>query len=159
MRLRIIKLSLAQHQKKYCWSKKGPDEFDCSGLSWYIYNELLNINIDQGGYGKSETTKQMTSNIGQLTLYDEGDIRKYSYLRSIQPGDILFFHRQSLASNSPQDSNCYPGHCGLYLTNNEFIHASKPKGKVVISSFDRNNYWLDVLVGSKDIVSERILKR
>lgn len=51
----------------------------------------------------------------------------------------------------PKDNNKYPGHCGIYLGNNEFIHSSKVKGKVVISNFTKNDYWKRVLVASKDV--------
>lgn len=91
----------------------------------------------------------MTSKYGKLTLFKENDINKD--LNLIKNGDIVFFHRQSLKDNIPTENNKYPGHCGIYLGEQKFIHASMPKQRVVISDFSKNEYWLQVLVGSKDI--------
>lgn len=75
-------------------------------------------------------------------------------LSLIRSGDIVFFHRQSYDDNNPKENKKYPGHCGIYLSDNLFIHSSSVKGKVVISSFLKNDYWKKVLVGSKDIISD-----
>ncbi|MCI9279695.1 MAG: C40 family peptidase [Bacilli bacterium] len=138
-----------QYKKLYEHGKNGPDTFDCAGLVWYIYNEICNINLYYEGFGLSTTTKIMTSKYGKLTLFKENDINKD--LNLIKNGDIVFFHRQSLKDNIPTENNKYPGHCGIYLGEQKFIHASMPKQRVVISDFSKNEYWLQVLVGSKDI--------
>lgn len=67
---------------------------------------------------------------------------------------MFFFHRQSLSEFSPNKNNKYPGHCGIYLGNSEFIHSSKAVGCVVISNFNKNNYWKNVLVANKNIISD-----
>ena len=75
-------------------------------------------------------------------------------LNLLKNGEILFFHRQSLLDSLPKEDNKYPGHCGIYLGCNFFIQASNVKKKVIISSFDQNDYWKKVLVGSKDVLSD-----
>lgn len=149
LRDKIIKLSLLQHHKKYVHGNNGPNTFDCAGLVWFVYNEILNINLYKNGFGISTTTKIMTNNFGKLTLFEENNL--YKELNLIKNGDIIFFHRQSLKDTIPKQNNKYPGHCGIYLGNNEFIHCSRSKGKVVISDFEKNNYWKDVLIASKDV--------
>lgn len=149
LRYKIIKLALLQYHKLYVHGSNGPDTFDCAGLVWFIYNEILNINLYENGFGLSTTTKIMTSNLGKTTLFEEDNMNKD--LSLIKDGDIVFFHRQSLNDRMPKISNKYPGHCGIYLGNNNFIHASRAKMKVVISNFEKNNYWKDVLVASKDV--------
>ena len=144
LREKIIKLALMQHNKPYIHGMHGEDGFDCAGLVWFIYHELFNINIYDGGYGLSTTTKIMTSNYGLLN----------KDVNSINGGDILFFHRQSLNDDIPKEDNRYPGHCGIYLYDNKFIHSLKSEGRVVISNFKENDYWKKVLVASKDIVSK-----
>ena len=153
LREKIIKLALLQHHKEYEHGKMGPDTFDCAGLVWYIYNSLFNINIFKDGYGLSTTTKIMTSSYGQLKIFKK-DIKKD--LSNIRNGDIVLFHRQSLSDNEPKINNKYPGHCGIYIGEKKFIHASRSKGKVIISNFDKNK-WFDTLVGNKDIVSDKSL--
>lgn len=152
LRDKIIKLALLQHHKKYVHGSHGPDTFDCAGLVWYIYNEVLGIDIYKGGFGLSTTTKIMTSNYGKLILFDESNLNKDFSL--IKIGDIVLFHRQSLKDIIPKENNKYPGHSGIYLGNNRFIHCSRPKGKVVINNFLKTDYWNRVLVASKNIVDD-----
>ncbi len=156
LRHKITKLALLQLHKEYVHGAHGPDIFDCAGLVWYIYNEVLGINLYENGFGLSTTTKIMTSNYGRLTLFDEGNLNKN--LSLIHVGDIVFFHRQSLKDTIPKENNKYPGHCGIYLGNNRFIHCSRPKGKVVISNFMKNDYWNKVLVASKNVFDKNCLQ-
>lgn len=154
LRKKIVKLALLQYGKGYEHGEMGLDTFDCAGLVWFLYFSLLDIDIFSTGFGMSTTTKIMTSNCGQLTVFEENSRKDLNLIRE---GDILFFHRQSLSDNEPMIDNYYPGHCGIFLGDKRFIHASKPKEKVIISSFDNNKYWLDVLVGSKDLISDKTL--
>ena len=131
----------------------GPDTFDCAGLVWFLYHELFEINLYKQGFGLSTTTKIMTSSYGKITLFDEDSLNKD--LSLIRKGDILFFHRQSMHDTIPKVDNKYPGHCGIYLGDNDFIHCSRPKGKVIISNFNNNKYWKKVLVASKAILSDK----
>lgn len=158
IREKIIKLALLQHHKLYEHGQNGLNTFDCVGLVWFLYYEILGIDLYNQGYGLSTTTKIMTNNLGEITLYNENDINKD--LSIIKKGDILFFHRQSMDDHIPKYNNKYPGHCGIYLGDNYFIHCSRSKGKVIISNFDNNEYWKNVLVANKNIISDiAVLKR
>ena len=157
VRKKIIELALAQYGKRYEHGKNGPNTFDCAGLVWFLYRRLFDINIYRGGFGISTTTRIMTSPFGSLRLFNENSLDKD--LSLIKSGDILFFHRQSFQDNLPSIDNYYPGHCGIYLSDSYFIQSSSIKEKVIISSFDENPYWKEVLVGSKDILDDpKILK-
>ena len=90
---KIIDLAYQQLEKEYIHGSHGPNDFDCAGLVWYIYHEILGIDIYESGYGISTTTKIMTSKYGKLTLYKESSL--YKNLKLINKGDILLFHRQS----------------------------------------------------------------
>ena len=150
LRDEIKKLVLLQKNKEYVHGGHGPDNFDCAGLVWFIYSEILGIDIYEEGYGESTTTMIMTSNYGKIVLFEDKVLNKD--LSLIKTGDILFFHRQSLRDNIPKIDNKYPGHCGIYLGNNRFIHASGTKKKILINTFN-NEYWYKKLVGSKDYIS------
>lgn len=151
LRLKIVDYAIEQLNKNYVWGKVGPMEFDCSGLTWYVYKMIADIDINKDGYGVGDTTKQMTNNIGLLRLYKEDDSNKFAYLKDLKLGDLVFFHRQSLEDNAPSPTNRYPGHVGIYIGSNSFIHASSDAGKVIISNFVDDKYWLEVMVGSRDI--------
>ena len=146
----VIELALTKLGKKYVWDARGDEEFDCSGLTYYVFKELFAIDINESGYGVGDTTKQMTNNIGNLRQYNEHDPNKKKYIEDINKGDLVFFHRQSLEENAPTPKNRYPGHVGIYLGDNKFIHASGDAGKIIISEFDE--YWISVLVASRDII-------
>lgn len=150
LRDKLIHLARLQYHKPYVHKEQGPDIFDCEGLVHYIYEELFDIDIFEDGYGLSTTTKLMTSSYGKIILFDEHNLNKD--LSVIKRGDVLFFHRQSMSDNIPKEDNKYPGHCGIYLGNNKFIHCTKSKGLVYISNFEKCEYWKNVLVGSKDII-------
>ena len=155
LRDKLIYLARLQHHKQYVHKEQGPDYFDCAGLVHYIYKELFDIDIFEDGYGLSTTTKLMTSSYGKIILFDEYSLNKD--LSIVKRGDILFFHRQSKSDNMPKEDNRYPGHCGIYLGNNKFIHFTKFKGLVYISNFEKCEYWKRVLAGSKDIISDYII--
>ena len=137
--------------KPYVWGDTGPDTFDCSGFTYYIFKELFNLDINQSGYGIGDTTKQMTNNIGTLKQYKENDPHKKNYIKELEIGDLIFFHRQSLEENIPTPTNRYPGHVGIYLGEEQFIHASSDEGKIIISPL--NEYWLNLLVASRNILA------
>ena len=151
LRNKIVELALMQHYKFYDHGKHGPDTFDCAGFVWYIYHEILGIDIYQDGIGLSTTTKIMTSQFGNINYFEDGNINKD--LSIVNRGDILLFHRQSLDEFEPKKNNKYPGHCGICIGDNRFIHASSTKGHIAINSFEKSEYWVKKLVASIDIIS------
>ena len=143
LRNKIIELAMLQFHKVYIHGMHGPDTFDCAGFVWYIYHEILGIDIYKGGYGASTTGMILTSTYGVNRSLDDA-----------KKGDILFFHRQSKDAFETTINNKYPGHCGIYLGDGRFIHCSGTKKRVVINSFYKSEYWNKVLVDVKDIVSD-----
>ena len=150
-RKQVIDFALEQLGKDYIHNTYGPDTFDCAGFAWYVYKNVLDINIFEDGIGLSTTTKTMTSKYGKMVLFSEKELEKDIYL--IKPGDILFFHSQALKDDKPKEDNKYPGHVGIYLGNNKFIHATKKVGNVVIDDFNCNKRLYKKLVGYKDIIN------
>lgn len=142
LREKLIKLALLQYKKEYIHGSHGPDSFDCAGFVWYLYHEILNIDIYLNGFGLSTTTRIMTSEYGKLE----------NSLNYIEVGDVLFFHCQSKKDNIPTSNNKYPGHCGIFLDNNYFIHCTRKYGGVVINSL-KDEYWNERVVGCKNVIS------
>jgi cell wall-associated NlpC family hydrolase len=87
----------------------SPGGIDCSGFVKEVYQNIFNIELPR-------TTKE------QVT---KGTPVKKNQL---QAGDLVFF-------NPPT----YPRHVGIFLSENEFVHASKREG-VIISQIDKY-YW------------------
>ena len=90
----------------------------------------------------------MTSDIGKLFTINKNDKNNLKLLK----GDILLIHRQSLKENEPKEDNKYPGHCGLYIGNGKFIHATKVTNRVCISKINEENMWSKKLIGYKRII-------
>lgn len=148
-----IKLESVKHLNKIAQvPNKSYDCFDCEQLINVVFRDLFSFSIRQDGFGKSSTTKVMTSPIGffygfrNLTMQE-----KKIKLAAIHVGDILFFHTQSLQDNTPTKDNYYPGHLGLYLGNNIFIHAKDSSKKVILSNLEEEDY-LEILIGYKDLL-------
>lgn len=82
----------------YLYGGSSPEAFDCSGFIYYVFNKA-GISINR--------------------LSSEGYYSRAHYVESPKPGDLVFF------------SNTYkPGisHMGIYIGNQEFIHASPTNG-------------------------------
>lgn len=148
---------LGKPAKKF---NKDFDCFDCAQLIHVVYKDLFNINVNNNGYGLSTTTKQYTSTIGNINVIDNYSlIDKMNIIRDkILPGDVLFFHTQSLEENKPTPLNKYPGHVAIYLGNFNYIHAKVKKGIVEIDNLENNVNMQNKLVAYKNNINEDIIK-
>ena len=82
---------------------------DCSGFVKEIYQDVFNINLPRTTMEQVKWGKAVT-------------------LKELQPGDLVFFKPPT-----------YARHVGIFLSQSEFVHASKKKG-VTVSKIDAN-YW------------------
>ena len=103
---KAIELLKQQVGKPYVWGDEGPDSFDCSGLVQYIYKNALGINLPRVSYDQSK--------VGQAVSRED-----------LQPGDLVFFDTMDKGKVS---------HVGMYIGNNEFIHAANSKKGVIKST-------------------------
>ncbi len=104
----------------YVFGGDTPNGFDCSGYLEYVFAK--------NGIQIPRTADEQ---------YKLGKLVKTSQLK---PGDLVFF-----TTYEPGAS-----HCGIYLGNNNFIHASTSKG-VRIDDLN-NSYWSARYYGGKHIV-------
>ena len=107
----MINLATAQMGKTYQWGATGPNRFDCSGFTTFVYK--------QNGISLPRTA-QAQSEVGNRVTYN-----------NLKEGDLIFFR-------SPKSSRI--SHTGIYLGKNMFIHASSAKHKVVKSRLDSGYY-------------------
>lgn len=108
---------------KYVYGGSGPKTFDCSGYTRYIAKQF-GISLAHSA------TSQWQSGKGTKVTKDQ-----------LEPGDFVFFCDPS-RSNGKACS-----HCGIYIGNGQFIHASSSKGKVVISELFTSSYYNGYFVG------------
>lgn len=93
----------------YVWGGQTPGGFDCSGFIHYVYNKA--------GLNKGRTST-------------DGYYNRSYYINNPQVGDLVFFSGTYRSGIS---------HMGIYIGNNEFIHAGTSTG-VTITNLN-NSYW------------------
>lgn len=114
---KVIKAAKKKLGCAYVSGAAGPNSFDCSGYTYYIYNKVSSV--------KKIGTKRFVRNSCQGNY---SELKKYDIGRKVskaQPGDIMLFSR------SGGHSGIY--HAALYYGNGKIIHASSPSTGVIIS--------------------------
>lgn len=112
------KTTYAHNQSDGVPNAKGVCGFDCTGLVKYVLGRVMQKSVPAYRlYASIDTLYETTSiyNQGYPGEFFATDVKR----SSIQPGDILFFTSQADGSDSDEI-----GHCGIYLGNNEFVHAT-----------------------------------
>ena len=108
---------------RYVYGGSSPSGFDCSGFTSYIYKQF--------GYKLNRSASDQLSN-GVAVSRGE-----------LQPGDLVMFKKGG--SSRPAS------HVGIYIGNNQFIHASTSKVGVIISRMS-DAYYTTGFVGGRRIV-------
>lgn len=101
----IVREAFKHLGKPYVWGAKGPNTFDCSGLTYYVYMKATGHYI--GGW----TGEQQYAGT-QIPV------------SRAQPGDLVFWGLSSGVTH----------HVGIYIGNGQFIHAPQPGDKVRVTS-------------------------
>ena len=99
----------------YVYGASGPNAFDCSGFTSYVYRQV-GISIPHGA----------TSQYRGGTPVSREDV---------QPGDLVFIADPAYCAGYPIS------HVGIYIGNGQFIHASSNRGEgVTISNIFTGHY-------------------
>ena len=108
----------------YVYGGSSPSGFDCSGFSSYVYRNF--------GY-------TLTRNASGQYRDNGVQVNK----ASLAPGDLVFFSSNGGVSVT---------HVGVYIGDDEFVHASRTGVGVVISRLD-SSYYINVWYGAKRIIN------
>lgn len=101
---------------KYVYGGTSPSGFDCSGLTYYVYSKC-GISIPR--------TAEAQWNDSNGKKIDKSNL---------QPGDLVFF-------NGSSGSSTNPGHVGIYIGDDKYIHAPYTGEVVKISNLSsRKDY-------------------
>lgn len=107
--------------RPYIWGAEGPDSFDCSGLTQYVYRQV-GVDLPRRAVNQADAGNPAG--------------------RRLQRGDLLFFAsdtRRSLVT-----------HVGIYEGNGIMIDASQRHGRVRRDSLDES-YWIDRFMGARRV--------
>ena len=121
---KVIALAKAQSGKPYIYGTTGPNSFDCSGFTYYVFKQ----------YGYS------LKGSAYLQGYNDA-YPKIASMSALQPGDLVFFN--TIADNDLSD------HTGIYIGGGDFIHASSGGGHVMISSMLKGYYYTNFSWGRR----------
>lgn len=108
---------------RYVYGGSSPSGFDCSGFTSYIYKQF--------GYKINRSASDQLDNGTPVSRSE------------LQPGDLVMFKKGG--------SSKWASHVGLYIGNNQFIHASTSKVGVIISRMS-DAYYTTGFVGGRRIV-------
>jgi cell wall-associated NlpC family hydrolase len=95
---------------------------DCSGLVRYVFQQVTGVMLPR-------TAKDM-SRVGEKVATQD-----------LQPGDLVFFNTRRYAFS----------HVGIYLGDNQFIHAPSRGREVEIATFDKS-FWQKRFNGARRLV-------
>lgn len=117
----IVDTAMKYMGTPYVWGGTSENGFDCSGLVYYVYKEC--------GYSINRTA---------ASIYENGT---YVEKSELEAGDAVCF---STSSSSI-------GHVGIYIGDDQFIHASSGSGSVIISELS-SDYYTRNYVGARRLV-------
>lgn len=109
---------------RYVYGGASPKGFDCSGLTKYVYAQF--------GYNINRTASNQLDNGTPVSMSE------------LQPGDLVMFKKKGTGSSRAS-------HVGIYIGNNQFVHASSPEVGVIVSKMN-SAYYTTGFVGGRRIV-------
>lgn len=113
----IVLFSLNLLDTKYNWGGKKPNfGLDCSGLVSYVFNNTTKLKL-------RGAAKDIVKNGTSLPL-------SYVKHKKLEPGNLLFFNTTGKSYS----------HVGIYIGNDQFLHASSGRGKVIVTKVTQSYY-------------------
>jgi len=123
---------MGQLGKPYRWGGSSPRTgFDCSGLVYYAYKDLVNFQIPR-------TANEM------YHLEDAARINR----SELESGDLVFFRIQGRGTAD---------HVGVYVGNGKFIQSPRTGRDIQITSLSED-YWQRHYVGARRVMTAKTLR-
>jgi len=118
--------------KPYLWGGASPRSgFDCSGLVWYAYKDLVKFKIPR-------TANEM------YQLRDAAQVQR----ESLEKGDLVFFRINNRGAAD---------HVGVYLGNGKFIQSPRTGKDIQISALSEE-YWQRHYVGARRVMTPKTIR-
>ncbi|KGQ13132.1 putative endopeptidase YdhO [Beauveria bassiana D1-5] len=123
---------MGQIGKPYRWGGTSPRTgFDCSGLIYYAYKDLVNIRIPR-------TANEM------YHLRDASSVDR----SELESGDLVFFRTQGRGTAD---------HVGVYVGNGKFIQSPRSGRDIQITSLSED-YWQRHYVGARRVMTPKTIR-
>ena len=101
--------------KPYVWGAEGPNSFDCSGFTQYVFKQAVGVSIPRVSKDQSKFGQPINRN-------------------ELKKGDLMFF-------DTSGSNNGVVSHVGIYMGNGQMIHGSSGAKKVKISDVSTGYYY------------------
>ncbi|MGB5824580.1 MAG: C40 family peptidase [Proteocatella sp.] len=141
----IIENALQELGKPYVYGSSGPDAYDCSGFTSYIFLkagiQIPRVSVDQGNSGNSVEKNMLLP--GDLIFFDTRNSSDFSDI-AVDTSDVLSLFELSETSNSISPNIFIPKkvtHVGIYISDGKFIHASSGSEMQIMISDLNNKYY------------------
>ena len=122
---KVLNFASQQLGKPYVWGAQGPNSFDCSGLTYYVYKNAAGITLPRTSVEQSKYGTTVSKS-------------------NLKAGDLIFFD-----TSGPNDGGV--SHVGIYVGNGQMIHASSSQKKIVKVSVE-TSYWNNAFVRAKRVL-------
>ena len=118
----VLNLAYSKIGSPYVWGAEGPNSFDCSGFTYYVFRNAAGVSLPrtssaQSGYGKTVSKS------------------------NLQPGDLVFFNTSGKGVS----------HVGIYVGGGNMIH-SPSSGKTVSVTSINSSYYSSRFVTAKRVL-------
>jgi len=123
---------MGQLGKPYQWGGASPSTgFDCSGLVWYAYKDLVNFKIPR-------TANEM------YHLRDAAPIKR----DKLEKGDLVFFRINGRGTAD---------HVGVYLGGGKFIQSPRTGKDIQVSALSED-YWQEHYIGARRMMTPKTVR-
>lgn len=113
---------------RYRFGGTSPQGFDCSGLIYYTASKYMGVELPRVSASMAKVGTSVTR-------------------ENLQPGDLVFFNTRGFRNS----------HVGIYLGNNEFLHAPRTGKSVRIEKMV--GYWNKRYNGARRLPSTKLAKK
>ena len=118
----VVNLAYSKIGSPYVWGAEGPNSFDCSGLTSYVFRNAAGVSLPrtssaQAGFGKTVSRA------------------------NLQPGDLVFFNTNGSGVS----------HVGIYVGGGKMVHAPS-SGKSVTTADINSSYYSSRFVTAKRVL-------
>ncbi|CEN92119.1 cell wall hydrolase [[Clostridium] sordellii] len=118
----VVNMAYSKLGSPYVWGAEGPNTFDCSGLTSYVFRNAAGVSLP----------RTSGSQYGVGTSVSKANL---------QPGDLVFFSTGGGGIS----------HVGIYVGGGQMIHAPQTGDVVKVSNIN-SSYWQNAYVGAKRVL-------
>lgn len=120
---KVLDIANKQIGKPYVWGASGPNSFDCSGLTYYVYKNGSGVTLPRSSREQAKVGSKVEK-------------------KNLKSGDLVFFNTGGAGIS----------HVGMYIGSGKFIHSTQPGDTVKIHSMN-SSYYVRTFVTARRVMA------